>query len=224
MIHSWWELAEWAGQSGKDLNLRNIECPFCNERGNFQLEHHAEKKKPNSDKKLNFDTYRCINCVGYVLVFWTSSEFSHGRDGLHDYLVLPYPLKIQKAPDHWPKDVQRFWLQAQRNLQDENWDATSLMARSALQIALRDNNAKGKNLKEEIDDLANQGILPPIMKDWSNNIRELGNDSAHPQPGQPETLSADARDVVKFLNFLLEYLYTLPKEINDYRNRKSQKP
>lgn len=221
MISSWWELAEWAGQSGGQLNLRNIECPFCFERGNFSLSHHAEKKKPNSDKKLNFDTYKCENCAGYVLVFWTASEF--GYDKMHDYRVIPFPLKINQAPEHWPGDVQRFWLQSRRNLQDENWDAASLMARSALQVALRDNNAIGKNLKQEIDDLANKGILPPIMKDWSNNIRELGNDSAHPIPGQPATTRADAKDVVQFLDFLLEYLYTLPKNISDYRKRRESK-
>ena len=30
---------------------------------------------------------------------------------------------------------------------------------------------------------------------------------------------ADARDVVEFLDYLLEYLYNLPKSIADYRER-----
>ena len=96
------------------------------------------------------------------------------------------------------------------------------MARSALQAALRDNKAQGKTLKAEIDDLASKGILPPLMKEWSDNVRELGNISAHPKPGQPPTTPEDARDIVEFLNFLLEYLYTLPRRINDYRSRRSK--
>jgi len=51
------------------------------------------------------------------------------------------------------------------------------------QIVLRENNAQGRTLKNEIDDLASKGILPTIMKDWSDNIRELGNDAAHPRIG-----------------------------------------
>ena len=94
------------------------------------------------------------------------------------------------------------------------------MARSALQASLREQKAEGKTLKQEIDNLANRGILPPLMKDWSNNVRELGNESAHPDPPATATSPQDARDVVRFLSFLLEYLYNLPHSISQYRNRR----
>jgi len=93
---------------------------------------------------------------------------------------------MEKSPEHWPAEVGRHWLQAHRNLKDENWDASALMARSALQVALRDQKAKGSNLKQEIEDLAKKGVLPPLMVEWSHNVRELANDSAHPQPGQAD--------------------------------------
>jgi len=44
------------------------------------------------------------------------------------------------------------------------------MARSALQVPLRDQKAKEANLKQEIEDLASKGVLPPIMKEWSDNV------------------------------------------------------
>lgn len=215
-MDSWWQLGEGYGNSGGKLSVYLIKCAFCMEEGNFKTVFHAEKKKPNSDKKLNFDTLECGNCKGYVMVIWSAGEY-HGD--LHNYRVLPYPLKLEKYPEHWPKAVGRYWLQAKRNIRDENWDAAAVMARSALQIALRDNKAEGKNLKQEIDDLAEKGTLPPIMKDWSNHVRDLGNDSAHPQPEQDPTNPQDARDMVGFLDFLLEYLYTLPHRISQYRGR-----
>ena len=132
---------------------------------------------------------------------------------------LPWPLKLEKYPEHWPEAIGRYWLQAKRNIRDENWEAAAVMARSALQIALRDQKAKGKNLKQEIDDLASRGMLPPIMKDWSDHVRELGNESAHPNPDQGPTNPQDARDIVSFLDFLLEYLYSLPHQIQLYRER-----
>jgi len=85
--------------------------------------------------------------------------------------------------------------------------------------ALREQKAKGANLKQEIDDLALKGLLPPTMKDWADALRELGNDSAHPRPDQSPTRTDDAKDIVRFLNFLLEYLYTLPHQIAEYRQR-----
>ncbi|HHT10253.1 MAG TPA: DUF4145 domain-containing protein [Candidatus Atribacteria bacterium] len=128
-------------------------------------------------------------------------------------------MKFEKYPEHWPEAVGRYWLQAKRNICDENWDAAALMARSALQIALRDQGAKGKFLKQEINDLAAEGVLPPIMKDWSDHVRELGNDSAHPNPSQGPTNPQDAQDILCFLDFLLEYLYSLPHRIQQYRER-----
>jgi hypothetical protein len=137
--------------------------------------------------------------------------------------VLPWPLRLEKYPDHWPENVGRFWLQSHRSLTDENWDAAAVMARSALQAALRDHKAKGANLKQEIEDLAKKGVLPPIMQDWSQNVRELGNDSAHPKPDQAATNSQDANDIVQFLDFLMSYLYDLPHQIKAYWDREKGK-
>ena len=77
-------------------------------------------------------------------------------------------------------------------------------------------------MKSEIEDLASRGILPPIMKDWSNEVRELGNDSAHPVPDADPTSPDDARDIAEFLDFLLEYLYGLPHRISQYRTRSDE--
>ena len=215
-MSSWWQLGE-SGYSGEKLGVFRITCAFCRESGKFETVFHAEKKKPNSDKKLNFDTLECANCKGYVMVLWSASEYGNR---IHDYHVLPWPSRLENYPEYWPEAIGRYWLQAQRNTQDENWDAASVMARSALQIALRDHQANGNSLKQEIDDLASKGILPPTMQEWANHIRELGNDSAHPNLEQDPTNPQDTYDIVKFLTFLLEYLYTFPHQIQQYRERR----
>jgi len=212
-MDSWWKLGEWSGNRGKELAIHSIECPFCEETGNFSTVHHEEKKQPNGNKILNFDTLKCGSCASFVLVFWSASY------SLHSYRMVPWPLKLNQYPEHWPESVGRFWLQAKRNLKDQNWDAAALMARSALQASLREQKAEGKNLKQEIDDLAIKGILPNVMKDWAHNVRELGNESAHPDPQQGPTDPEDARDIVGFMDYLFEYLYTLPHRIEEYRKR-----
>lgn len=219
-MNNWWDLGEGYGFTGGDLSLYQIQCPFCMEKGNFEIEHHAEKKKPNSSKKLNFDTYKCGNCAGYIMVLWSANEY--GND-LHNYKVLPLVIGKLKAPEYWPDEIQRFWLQAHESAKNEIWDAAAVMIRSALQITLRLNDAVGDDLKSEIDDLAAKGILPPIMKEWSNELRLLGNDSAHPKTEQAEKNSRDVKDAVEFLDYLLQYLYDLPKQILEYRNRKQKK-
>ena len=112
-------------------------------------------------------------------------------------------------------------MQAHRSLSDENWDAAATMARGSMQVALRHQGAAGKRLVDQIDDLASKGLLPPIMREWSHNVRDLGNDAAHPEPEGKGTDPKDARDIVEFLDYLLQYLYDLPERIKKYRERKT---
>lgn len=215
-MNSLWDFGEWRGQRGKDLALASIQCPFCNECGNFSFAHKASKERSTDHKELHFDTLKCGNCAGYVLAFWSAA-----CNGLiHDSVIFPQTRLISKAPKEWPSDVGENWVEAHRSLSGENWKAATMMARSALQAALRQQGAKGANLKSEIDGLAAKGILPPVMKDWSTDIRELANDAAHPKPGQAPPSARDAQDIVGFLDYLFEYLYTLPHRVAEYRARR----
>ena len=205
------------------MEMRRLTCPFCEEEGNFAIAHHAEKKKASSSKTLNFDLFQCRNCMAYVHVFWSASEHSIGHS-LYDFMVLPWPINGKARPsDNWPPDVQRYWSQARESLRIKSWDAVAVMARSAVQLTMRDKGATGKDLYHEIEDLATKGTLPPLMREWSHEVRELGNDSAHPRAGAPPTTQEDARDIVEFLDSLLLYLYEYPKRISDYRARRIAK-
>lgn len=220
-MDSWWELGEGMGYDGTELEVWRLTCAFCGEKGNFQRVFRQQKKKPNSDKRLNFDVYQCHNCASFIHVFWSAGEFASMRGGLYDFKVLPWPLAGKREPSkNWPEGMHRFWVQAHDSLANENWDAAAVMARSALQFVVRDKGAKKGSLKEEIQDLVAKGILHPLMADWSHEVRELGNDSAHPGPTSEPTDKQDARDIVNFLDLLLLYLYDLPKQISNYRRRK----
>jgi hypothetical protein len=213
---SWWDLGEHTGYLGIDLSMSDITCGFCGENGNFENVHHIEKKHGSKRKILNYEILKCGNCGNYSMVFWSASPIAR----MHDYKVVPWPLETVSFPKHWPEDIGRHWMQACRSLEGENWDAATIMARSAIQLAVRYQGASGHNLKEQIDDLAKKGILPPIMKEWSHEVRVLGNDSAHPNPGAEGTDREDARNVVDFLGVLLNMLYDLPHQIEQYRARK----
>jgi Domain of unknown function (DUF4145) len=220
-MDSWWELGEGFGSQGSSPELWRIECAFCGEKGNFGLAFHGEKKKPNSGKKLNFDVYKCMNCAGYVHVFWSAGDV-WGR-GLYGMRILPWPIGSKREPsENWPEGVNRFWIQAHDSLARENWDAANVMARSAVQFMVREKNAKEGKLKAQVDDLVSKGILHPLMKDWADEVRLLANESAHPQAPTPAELTPqDSRDIVNFMDLLLNNLYDLPKQIEDFRQRKT---
>jgi len=209
------------GYAGTQMDVWRLVCPFCDEKGNFALAHHEEKKKPNFDKRLNFDMYQCRNCMGFIHVLWSAGASSL-RPRFYGYQVLPWPLKAKpEASENWPEGMRRFWIQAHDSLTRENWDAANLMARSALQFVVREREAKGGTLFAQIDDLAAKGVLNPLMKDWAHEVRLLANESAHPEAPVPADLDPqDVREAVNFLDFLLLYIYDLPKQIENYRRRK----
>ena len=216
-MESWWDLGEHSGYRGGELELYRLECAFCRVQGNFSLAHREVKKHASNKKNLNFDTLKCGNCANFLLVFWSAGS------GLYDYSATPRPLgDYQTAPEAWPTEVGRFWLQARRNLRTNNLDAASVMARSALQATLRDQKARGRSLNAEIDDLAANGLLPPVMKDWANELRLLGNLSAHPSLDDPAPTKKNVTDVIEYLEYLLTYLYDLPTRIDKYRGRKKE--
>ncbi len=210
------------GFQGDSPELWRIACAFCGEKGNFELAYHGEKKKPNTDKKLNFDLYQCRNCMGFVHILWSANEFGFGR-GLYGMKVLPWPLEAKPEPsENWPEGVKRFWIQAHDSLTHENWDAANVMARSAVQFVVRDKKAKDTRLKDQINDLVATGVLHPLMKDWADEVRLLANESAHPEAPIPaDATPPDSRDIVNFMDLLLLYLYDLPKQIENYRQRKT---
>jgi hypothetical protein len=195
-MESWWELGEHFGHRGNTLATYKISCGFCPEHGNFALHHHTERKNARG-KILNYDILRCENCGNFSMVFWSAGS------NLHDKRVVPSPLTIEKYPEAWPTDVGRFWLQAKRGQAGKNWDAAAVMARSALQLALRHKGSEGRRLFHEIDNLAEKGELPKMMKEWAHEVRVLATDPAHPTPGQEATSAKDVADAVRFLDFLL---------------------
>ncbi len=218
---SWWDLGEWSGYHGDKLATYQIACAFCGEKGNFETIEHLERQKPSNEyKKLNYDTLRCGQCGNFMFAFWSASS-SGGTRGTHAYQVLPWHRSTTDYPDYWPADVGNYWVEAQRSVEGKNWTAAALMARSAVQLVARNFGAKGKNLSEEIDDLADKGLILPLMKEWAHEVRNLANEGTHPRPGTTGTAEKDAKDVVEFLNFLMRVMYTLPKQIDDYRSRKT---
>lgn len=216
MINSWWDFGEWSGGRGSELAIHLIDCPYCSEMGQLVFENKVEKKKPNDTKTLHFDTLKCGHCGNFVLIFWSAAR----NQAIHDYLTIPYSLDA-RAPGEWPKDISSRWVQAHRSLKANCWDAAVQMACTAMQMAIRTAGANGQNLKEEIEDLSTKGLLPSVMREWSHEIRVLRNDVTHPQPGQETISQRDAHDVVEFLDYMMQYLFTLPNKISEYRARRA---
>ena len=179
-------------------------CPHCKIHATFG------NQGPQS---VNWEGYahqiwRCDNCTGVV--------YARVRTEPNDLEL--YPNLRSEAPEEYPPEVRDNFGEALRSLNGNNPKAAVVMTRSALQAAMREQNAKGKTLRAEIDNLADSHAIPSAIKDWAHELRDGGNLVAHPGPDKTVE-TQDAEELIALAESLFEYLYAVPKEVERRRER-----
>jgi Domain of unknown function (DUF4145) len=123
------------------------------------------------------------------------------------------------VPEYLPPDIERTFLQAERNFQPVgNEEASGMMYRKALDVGVKkiDSSLIG-TLGPKLKKLAQQGKLTPELAEWADQVRELGNDAAHDETAIPRK---DLEDLRAFTEMVLRYLFTLPNMIKKRRGEK----
>jgi DNA-directed RNA polymerase subunit RPC12/RpoP len=99
--------------------------------------------------------------------------------------------------------------------------ATVAMCRRALQSSVINEGAGGDKLVEQIDDLHKQGKITEKLKEWAHEIRLTGNLGAHPdKDGLVDVTMEDAEQILKFAEAYFNYVYVMPKQVEDFRKKK----
>jgi hypothetical protein len=218
----WWSLGEGSGHFGEKFSPHRIECPFCGaDGGHYTPVFHQERRSSTWHKGLNFDVWQCSECSNYIFVIWSAS--SSGR--VHDFVGYPGPRPKAVAHPSWPEPVGRAYVEAERALGTQSWNAAATMARRALQATTRSLGAKKGWLVNEIKELGpeGKGILPKALVDWATAVRELGAVGAHPDEDDHPVAKEDAEDVVRFTGYFLDFVYTIPHEIAEFQARRQPK-
>ncbi len=76
---------------------------------------------------------------------------------------------------------------------------------------------KKGNLYGQLAQMSQDGALTNDLADWAKQIRTLGNAGAHPDHLETVT-TAEASDLSRLTNSLLEYLYRVPARLQRSRN------
>ncbi len=164
--------------------------------------------------------FRCNGCGGglFIEVKYNWGPTPHNLLGMFDsdpqsYEILrayPEPVKLE-APEYVPNNVSSFYLQAQIALRHGSFDASSMMSRKALEVAVKTIDPGGKgNLYQRIEKLREDGLITDSLKDWAHVIREDGNKAAH----EIEPVTEDhAQELIDFCELFLMYTFTMPKMI-----------
>ncbi len=170
-------------------------------------------------------------CRKYVHVITTKRSGAGNQDRDDDSLLMIPSGQIKEPHPAIPKPIAEDWLEAQRSCAAGAIKAAAVMCRRVLYGVLMDKGCllddKGKErpLHEALKQLSDIERLPKVVNDWLKEIREDGNDAAHPS----RALQVAAENVTESLDYtkeLLRFVYIEPFDLSLRLARKAaaQKP
>lgn len=153
----------------------------------------------------------CNYCAKFVLAVPTGPPY---------YDPVIYPTPQPEPTDERVYDVSRHALdEARRCFTVEAYNACAAMARRAIQAAVLQKGAPDRRLVEQIDLLADQGLITRDLAAWAHEVRFIGNDGAHPPDNATEEEAKDAMDLAEQF---LTVLYVAPAIAEARRKAREQ--
>ena len=149
----------------------------------------------------------CQHCSGIVA---TKRPYSHTWSGavLFPLITIKPKIRIDKLPENIKSD----YLESLENYSCGSYTSSVIMCRRVIQHACLDKGAKKKNLFDQIEELN----IDENLKKLAHKLRFWGNQGAHPDILLGEKIEEkDARLAIDFTEKFLQYVYVIPKEIEE---------
>jgi hypothetical protein len=121
-------------------------------------------------------------------------------------------------PENMPSDVERIYLQAERNYPTEgNEEAAGTMYRKALDVGLKKIDATVTGtFAARIKKLAANGKLTADIAEWADHVRDLGNEAAHEDAPPTREELTELRSISEMV---MRYLFSLPAMVQARRRQ-----
>jgi hypothetical protein len=95
--------------------------------------------------------------------------------------------------------------------------ASVIFSRKSLEAICVDQKATGRDLKDRIDNLAQKGAIPTLLKDAAHSVRLLGNEGAHELDA--EVSVDDAETLLALCDAIIGYVYEAPQLVQRIQER-----
>ncbi|MGG3989718.1 DUF4145 domain-containing protein [Heyndrickxia ginsengihumi] len=200
-----------------------LTCPHCGNKTPMELLNRFEKvtKVPlQFSEKAHFhdifEVFECPVCKGFQLfhTHWNTEEaYREGFDIYEEGSVL-FPTSEKVNLYSLPKNIKGAYESALKVKNIDN--AVCVMAlRRTFEMVCKDKGAVNGQLHQKLNQLQQQGILPPLKGDISKVIKDFGNMAAHGDQVNFDKYMVES--MFRFTNKILEYIYILPREMKRAR-------
>lgn len=217
------------------VNEKVLTCHHC---GNKTVMKEVAQYQYNDHEEIweySFDPYRPIHVITYTKewhlflcpvcikvtlesVDYNSEETEPSGKPIYSEKLL-YPFETMEK-NNIPPNVAGAYESALKVRQIDG-AICAIAIRRTLEMMCKDKGEEGKNLYEMLKALSDKGILPPILNEMASVLRVIGNAAAH---ADEEEFSPDlVPSMIEFTQIILDYVYNLPKQIENIQDRIGKK-
>jgi len=181
-----------------------FDCPHCKARCQFNSVGNRQQCK--ADRSYQ-NAWLCTNCNGFIISKF--GEIQNIQQAKTYPLVKIKPkIKIDKLPDN----IKEGYLESLEDFSNGSYNSAVIMCRRVIQQSCIDEKTKKNNLYDQIDELD----IDKNLKKLAHKLRFWGNQGAHPDILLDEIISeADAKVAIDFTEKFLQYVYVIPREIEE---------
>lgn len=164
--------------------------------------------------------FLCPVCINITLEHASYNSEDYDQYGnLVGSEKLLYPvtaIEVNHIPNHVAKAFE-----AALKVRQIDGAICAIAIRRTLEMMCKDKGEEGRNLYSMLKALSDKGVLPPILNDMASVLREIGNAAAH---ADEANFHHDlVPSMIEFTNIILDYVYNLPKQIEQIQGRIGKK-
>lgn len=204
----------------KDEN-RKIACSRCNRKTNHKVLTIVEHYWDASGEIQGYDYYETISCLGceeisFRLASTNSDDMGQDENGkyFHPETEEIFPQRlIGRSPldDQYllPLKIRQIYKETHSALSSKLKILAGVGIGALIESVCLEEQARGSNLKEKIEDLVKNGVLTKKNADILHETRFLRNRSAHEIEAATDKELSVAFDIIENL---LQTVYIIPKK------------
>jgi len=216
-------------------NEKVLTCHHCGNKTAMKEVAKYQHKDGEEIWDYSYDTYRPIHVITFMKEWYlflcpvcinvTLENVEHNSEETEPngkpiyYEKLLYPFETMEK-NNIPKNVAGAY-EAALKVRQIDGAICAIAIRRTLEMMCKDKGEEGKNLYVMLKALSEKGILPPILNEMASVLRVIGNAAAH---ADEQEFSPDlVPPMIEFTKIILDYVYNLPKQIENIQDRIGQK-
>lgn len=187
---------KWEKVKAKEKKEVTLYCPYCATRVRAESDTRIFDVESGS---IKYHIHKCPECFMPIII---------GLDGniIPQSQFLPF-----NDVEYLPDIIGKMYFECRKCFSNECYHSVTMLARTMIMHIAADKGAKaGKSFEFYVNHLVDEGFISPHARGWVDKIRNLGNKYVH---RLDEATKEDAELTLKFIMYLLIYVYQLPNEV-----------